>query len=135
MQADKLASSHSSESVDETALLVALRSGQPWAFETVVRVFGGRLLAVARRFTRNEDDARDVVQSAYLSAFQGLKTFEGGCQFSTWLHRIVINAALMRLRSQRRKPEESIEDLLPTFQDDGHHVEQFSDWTTPADTL
>ena len=44
-----------------------------------------------------------------------------------------MNTALMRLRSQRRKPEESIEDLLPAFQSDGHHVEQFSDWSTPAD--
>ena len=135
MQAQHLASSNSLESLDEAALLVGLRSGQPWAFEKMVRVFGGRLLAVARRFTRNEDDARDVLQSAYLSAFQGLQHFEGGSQLSTWLHRIVINTALMRLRSQRRKPEESIEDLLPTFQADGHHIEQFSDWTTPADTL
>jgi RNA polymerase sigma-70 factor (ECF subfamily) len=134
MQADQLGSSHP-DLLDQAALLVALRNGEPWAFETLVRVFGGRLLAVARRFTRNEDDARDVLQSAYLSAFQGLEHFEGGSQLSTWLHRIVINTALMRLRSQRRKPEESIEGLLPTFQDDGHHVEQFSDWTTPADAL
>jgi RNA polymerase sigma-70 factor (ECF subfamily) len=61
--------------------------------------------------------------------------FEGDAQLCTWLHRIVVNTALMRLRSQKRKPEESIEDLLPTFQSDGHHVEQFSDWTIPADEL
>src|SRR5438093_9818791 len=119
--------------VDEKALLAALRVGHEWAFETMVRVFGGRLLAVARRFTRNDEDARDVVQSAYLSAFRGLNEFEGSCQLSTWLHRIVVNTALMRLRVQRRKPEESIDALLPAFQDDGHHVEQFSDWCTPAD--
>ena len=41
----------------------------------------------------------------------------------------------MKLRSRRRKPESSIDDLLPAFQDDGHHVEQFSDWSTPADEL
>jgi RNA polymerase sigma-70 factor (ECF subfamily) len=85
--------------------------------------------------TRNEDEARDVLQSAYLSAFRGLRTFEGACQLSTWLHHIVVNAALMRMRSRRRKPEESIEDLLPSFLEDGHHVEQFSDWATPADRL
>jgi RNA polymerase sigma-70 factor (ECF subfamily) len=62
----------------------------------------GRLLAVARRFTRNEDDAQDVLQSAYLSAFRALKDFEGTCQLSTWLHRIVVNTALMKLRSRRR---------------------------------
>src|SRR5438128_1593244 len=121
--------------VDEKALLEALRAGHEWAFETMVRLYGGRLLAVARRFTRNDEDARDVVQSAYLSAFLALSEFEGACQLSTWLHRIVVNTALMRLRSQRRKPEESIEVLLPAFQDDGHHVEQFSEWCAPADQL
>ena len=123
------------EVVDEKALLAALQAGHEWAFETMVRVFGGRLLAVARRFTRNEEDARDVVQSAYLSAFRALNDFEGASQLSTWLHRIVVNTALMKLRSQRRKPEGSIEVLLPAFQEDGHHVEQFSEWAAPADQL
>src|SRR5262249_50438323 len=91
--------------VDEKALLAALRAGHDWAFETMVRMFGGRLFAVARRFTHNDEDARDVVQSAYLNAFRGLNQFEGSCQLSTWLHRIVVNAALMQLRSRRRKPE------------------------------
>jgi len=123
------------EVLDEAALLDGLRRGDNEAFETLVRTYGGRLLAVARRLVRNEEDARDVVQSAYLSAFRAVGNFEGGCQVSTWLHRIVVNAALMKLRTQRRKPEESIETLLPAFQEDGHHVEQFSDWTTPADEL
>jgi RNA polymerase sigma-70 factor, ECF subfamily len=123
------------EVIDEKALLEALRSGDETAFETMVRLYGGRLLAVARRLTHNDEDARDVVQSAYLSAFRALNNFEGACQLSTWLHRIVVNTALMRLRSRRRKPEESIDVLLPTFQDDGHHVEQFSDWCAPADQL
>ncbi len=63
--------------LDEHALLVALRAGHEWAFETMVRTFGGRLLAVARRFTRNEEDAQDIVQSAYLNAFRALGQFEG----------------------------------------------------------
>lgn len=122
-------------SVGEAELVAALRAGEEWAFETMVRMFGGRLLAVARRFTRNEEDARDVVQSAYLYAFRGLSGFQAGAQLSTWLHRIVVNTALMKLRTARRKPEESIEALLPAFQDDGHHVERFSDWSAPADRL
>jgi RNA polymerase sigma-70 factor, ECF subfamily len=121
--------------VTEADLLAALRRGEEWAFETMVRLFGGRLLAVARRFVKNEEDARDVVQSSYLSAFRSLADFEGSAQLSTWLHRIVVNTALMKLRSSRRKPEESIEALLPAFQEDGHHVEQFSDWSAPADRL
>lgn len=121
--------------VNEAALLDALRRREEWAFEMLVRTYGGRLLAVARRYTHNDEEARDVVQSAYLNAFRALDHFEGTAQLSTWLHRITANTALMRLRTRRRKPEESIEALLPTFQDDGHHVEQFADWCAPADVL
>jgi RNA polymerase sigma-70 factor (ECF subfamily) len=123
------------EGLDEHALLIALRGGHEWAFEAMVRTFGGRLLSVARRFARNEEDAQDIVQSAYLNAFRALGQFEGTSQLSTWLHRIVVNTALMKLRSKRRKPEESIDALLPSFLEDGHHVEQFSDWSAPADRL
>jgi len=120
---------------DEPALIAALRRGEEWAFEAMVRIYGGRLLAVARRICGNEEDARDALQSAYLSAFRGVQRFEGTCQLSTWLHRIVVNMALMRLRTRRRKPEEQMETLLPAFQEDGHHVEQFSEWAMPADRL
>ena len=89
----------------EAGLVVRLRAGDPLAFEELVRTFGGRLLAIARRFVRDEQDAQDIVQSAYLSAFRALGQFEGTCKLSTWLHRIVVNAALMKLRSRRRKPE------------------------------
>jgi RNA polymerase sigma-70 factor, ECF subfamily len=121
--------------VDDVCLVEALRRGEEWAFEAMVRAYGGRLLAVACRICGNDEDARDVLQSAYLSAFRSLAGFEGTCQLSTWLHRIVVNTALMRLRAKRRKPEDSIETLLPAFLEDGHHVEQFSEWTMPADQL
>ena len=121
--------------MDELTLVERLKQGDGDAFEELVRTYGGRLLAVARRYVRTEADAQDVVQSAYLSAFRAIGQFEASCQLTTWLHRIVVNVALMRLRSRRRRPEESIEELLPSFQDDGHHVEQFSDWGCRADEL
>jgi len=124
-----------SQVAEETTLVAALKRGDDWAFEAVVRVYGGRLLAVARRYVRNDEDAHDVLQTAYLCAFKAIATFEGSAQLGTWLHRIVVNTALMKLRSRRRRPEESIEDLLPSFVEDGHHVEQFAAWTTPADHL
>lgn len=123
------------DGLDEQTLLAGLRAGDDLAYEQMVRAYGGRMLAVAQRILRNDEDARDAVQSAYLSAFRSIDRFEGGCQLSTWLHRIVVNAALMKLRSGRRHPEESLEPLLPTYQDDGHHVEQFSRGDIPADVL
>jgi len=104
----------------EGDLLVRLRAGDAAAFETLVRSYSGPMLAVARRFLARREDAEDALQDAFLSAFRGIDRFEGGSRLSTWLHRIVVNAALMKLRTKRRKPETSIEDLLPTFQDDGH---------------
>jgi RNA polymerase sigma-70 factor, ECF subfamily len=121
--------------IDEATLLARLRAGDEAAFELLVRTYGGRMLSVARGMLRSEEDARDAVQSAYASAFAGLPSFQGTSQLGTWLHRIVVNAALMRLRRRRRKPEESIDALLPSFLDDGHHVERFSDWAAQADRL
>jgi RNA polymerase sigma-70 factor (ECF subfamily) len=130
-----IAQSTQNDVADDGRLLAGLQAGDQQAFEILVRIYGGRMLAVARRFVRNDEDAQDIVQSAYLSAFRSVGQFEGQSLIGTWLHRIVVNTALMKLRSRRRKPETSIDDLLPAFQEDGHHVEQFSDWYAPADEL
>jgi RNA polymerase sigma-70 factor (ECF subfamily) len=114
--------------VDERALIARLRAGENAAFEQLIRAYGGRLLAVARRFLPVEEDARDAVQEAFTSAFRSIERFEGNARLSTWLHRIVVNAALMKLRTRRRKPEQSIEDLLPGFLEDGHLERPVSPW-------
>ncbi|MGH0033424.1 MAG: sigma-70 family RNA polymerase sigma factor [Myxococcota bacterium] len=114
--------------VDESELLARLRAGDDAAYEWLVRSYTGRMLAVARRFLRSEEDARDAVQEAFLNAFRAIDRFEGGSRLSTWLHRIVVNACLMRLRTRRRKPEESIEDLLPRYLDDGHFASPAGPW-------
>jgi len=122
-------------STDEAALVERLRAGDSQAFETVTREYGGRLLASARRFLRNEDDAQDAVQDAFLSAWKGIGSFSGDAKLSTWLHRIVVNAALMKLRRRRRKKEEPIEDLLPHFDAEGAWVSAPPGWDTPSDVL
>lgn len=117
----------------DAELLARLRAGDETAYEELVRNETRHLLAVARRLLRNEEDAQDAVQQAFLSAFRALPAFNGQSRLTTWLHRIVTNAALMKLRTRGRQPEDSIEDLLPRFREDGHHVEQFSEWALPAD--
>lgn len=118
---------------DESRLVERLRGGDDAAYEELVRTQGARMLAVARRFLRSEEDARDAVQDAFISAFRAMERFEGGSRLSTWLHRIVVNASLMKLRSRQRKPETSIEELLPRFLDDGHFAEPPAEWQRPAD--
>jgi RNA polymerase sigma-70 factor, ECF subfamily len=121
--------------LDEQALLQGLRAHRPEAFETLVRSYTPRLLAVGRRMLGSDEDARDVVQEAFMNAFRSMDRFEGNAKLSTWLHRIVVNAALMKLRTRRRKPEESLEPLLPAFRENGHHVDKFSQWDETADQM
>ena len=121
-------------SAADAELLARLRVGDETAYEQLVRAETRHLLAVARRLLRNEEDARDAVQQAFLSAFRALPNFTGQSRLTTWLHRIITNTALMKLRARRRHREESIEDLLPDFLADDHHREQFDDWALPADS-
>jgi RNA polymerase sigma-70 factor (ECF subfamily) len=120
-------------SAGESELLLRLRAGEDSAYEELVRTFSPRLLAVARRIVGNDEEARDVIQDAFLNAFRSLRNFHGDARLSTWLHRIVVNSALMKLRTRKRKPEESIEPLLPAFLADGHYAEKFSSWGEQAD--
>ena len=119
----------------DAALLARLRRGEDAAFEEMVRQNAARMLVVARRYLKAEDDAQDAVQDAFLSAFRAIDRFEGKSRLSTWLHRITVNSALMKLRSQRRKPEESIEDLLPGFLEDGHMSPTPAEWAPLSDDL
>jgi RNA polymerase sigma-70 factor (ECF subfamily) len=114
---------------DEAAYAAELRAGVAAAFERLVRENGGRMLAVARRMLRSEADAQDAVQEAFLSAFKALPRFAGDSKPSTWLHRILVNVCLMRIRRATRRPERSIESLLPTFKDDGHFTSRPTAWS------
>jgi RNA polymerase sigma-70 factor, ECF subfamily len=118
---------------DDMALLARLRASDEAAYEQLVRECGGRMLAVARRFLKSDEDARDAVQEAFFSAFRSLEQFDGGGRLATWLHRIVVNVCLMKLRSMKRKPEESIEAYLPAFTADGRIAESASEWPEAAD--
>jgi RNA polymerase sigma-70 factor, ECF subfamily len=136
-----LVEDHSSQSPkpngagNERQLLAQLRAGEEDAFELVVQRFGGRMLATARRFLNNECDAQDAVQEAFTSALRALDKFNGDALLSTWLHRIVVNAALVQLRSKRRRREQPIETLLPRFDQDGEWIDEQVTWTDAAETI
>jgi RNA polymerase sigma-70 factor (ECF subfamily) len=90
------------------------------------------MLAVARRFLRTEEDSADAVQDAFLSAFRSLDVFAGNSALGTWLHRIVVNVCLMRLRARSRSREIRIDDLLPNFDESGHHGRSVRPWEDHA---
>lgn len=118
---------------DEAQLADAMRRGDSGAFGTLIRANGPRMLSAARHILVNEEDAREAVHEAFISAFKSRQQFKGEARLSTWLHRIAVNSALMKLRSRKRRPEEPIEDLLPRFLPNGHHVQTYSAWQEPAD--
>ena len=121
-------------SQEEADLIDGLRRGDHRAFELMVRKFGGRMLATARRLLGSEDDARDALQEAFLCAFRSSAHFKGESALGTWLHRIVINSALMQLRYRKRHPEEQIDELLPDFDQNGDWLET-RDCSLPLDSV
>jgi RNA polymerase sigma-70 factor (ECF subfamily) len=86
---------------DEDGFLVAAKRGDSAAFETLCKQSASTVFHIARRMMRSKEDAEDVVQESFQMAFIHLKSFKGGSRFSTWLSRIAINAALMKLRRKR----------------------------------
>jgi RNA polymerase sigma-70 factor (ECF subfamily) len=122
-------------SSDEPSLVARLRAGDEAAFEQVVMAHTPRMLSVARRLMRNETDAQDAVQDAFLSAFKAIGAFAGGSSLSTWLHSIIVRACLMKLRSRRRHAETPIDDLLPQFTADGHRVHPGAAWSEPLENV
>jgi len=100
-------------------LVVAAREGDRVAFERLVRATSADTYTLALRLTANEEDARDVMQEAYLRAFRGLRKFRGDAQFTTWLYRITANCASTHLgRRARHQNDELVPDSDPEEQ---HH--------------
>jgi RNA polymerase sigma-70 factor (ECF subfamily) len=118
--------------INDHELVDRLRAGDPTAFEEAVHTFGGRLLAVAYRYLCSEDDCNDAVQDTFISAFHSLHQFAGKSSLSTWLHRILVNNCLMKLRTQSRRHEVSIDNLLPKFDDTGHHARAVKLWSADS---
>jgi RNA polymerase sigma-70 factor (ECF subfamily) len=98
--------------LDEDRLIRAGRRGDHQAVETLFRRYQRRLFQVAMRVLGNAADAEDVLQDAMLSAYRALARFEGRSQFSSWLTRIVINAALMRKRALKGRLTESLDATI-----------------------
>lgn len=95
---------------DLADLVAAARDGDRAAFDELVRATYAEAYTLAYRLTGNEEDARDVVQDAYLRAFKGLKRFRGDAQFTTWLYRITANCASTQLSKRARHRHDELDD-------------------------
>jgi RNA polymerase sigma-70 factor (ECF subfamily) len=99
---------------DEYALLAAAKCGDSAAFEILYKLSANTVFHLARRIMRNNEDAEDVAQESFQQAFIYLDRFNGDSRFSTWLSRIAINAALMKLRKKHRQRDVSVDEPAET---------------------
>ena len=113
-------------------LVEQLRAGEEPAFEALFGRYQGRVYRLALSITKNVEDAGEVVQDTFLSVYRKINTFDGRSAFSTWLYRIAVNTALMKVRA-RGPIQESIDEHLPQFTKDGQHVRMIPDWTQGAE--
>ena len=118
---------------DESVLVDAARNGDIGAFEQLVRRYDRNVFRSAQHITQNREDAEDVVQDAFLKAFRNLGQFQGQSKFYTWLVRIAVNEALMRLR--RRRPERmvSLDEDVKTEEDS--MPREVADWSPNPEQL
>ena len=98
-------------SPSDDELIARARAKDFAAFETLLGRYEDKVYRLAFRIVRNETDSKEILQETFVSIWRKLDTFKGDSQFGSWVYRIATNAALMRLRSQRRHPEVSTEEL------------------------
>src|SRR5919108_2448927 len=119
---------------DNSALIERLTSGDQEAFETIYNLYSPKLFKIAFKILGQAADAEDVIQEVFWTAYKKIKTFCGNAQLSTWLYRLTVNAALGKIRREKRSKETAYEEYLPKFQADGHHlVRPVVDWSDTLD--
>ena len=111
------------DAASDDGLVAALKAGDETAAETLVRRHAPWMLAVSRRISGDAALAEDCVQEALIRALRKINDFEERSSLKTWLHRIVVNDTLMKLRSRRTRNEAPIDELLPAFDENACRVE------------
>ena len=121
---------------DVGELVAAARDGDREAFEALVKATYADTYTLAYRLTGDEEDARDVVQEAYLRAFKGIRRFRGDAQFSTWMYRITANCASTQLgKRTRHRHDELVDDAPLADEDPAHDPQQRADASNLRDRL
>jgi len=123
----------SAPELDDTSLVARAQKGDTQAFDVLAQRYADRVHRLTFKVLRQEEDAEDALQEAFLSAYRNLGKFKGDSAFSTWLYRVAMNAALMRLR-KRREGMVSIEE--PRNRDESQVTLQLADWgRTPIEEM
>lgn len=118
----------------DVELLGALRRREVTAAERLVSTFGDRAYRLAIGITGNRQDAEEAVQDAFWNVIRKIDTFRGDAALGSWIYRIAANAAYQRRGGgARRRQEISLDEILPSFHEDGQHADWIIDWSTRID--
>jgi RNA polymerase sigma-70 factor (ECF subfamily) len=118
-----------------TELVEALKRKEATAFERLIAQHGAMLYRVALRLLGQREEAEDVLQEALLKVHQNIHAFDGRAALTTWLYRIVVNAALMHLRAKARLPGELPDTVGPWFTEEGNHAQEVAEWALPPEEM
>src|ERR1700739_1288425 len=110
----------------DVALVDRVRNGDISAYDELVKQYDRQVFRIAQHITQNREDAQDVVQDAFLKAYEKLDQFQGNSKFYTWLVRIAVNEALMRLRKRRTGKMVSIDEDVQT--EEGSVPRDLAEW-------
>jgi RNA polymerase sigma factor (sigma-70 family) len=114
----------------EVDLVAQLKGGDERALESIFNLYSAKLYGVAQRILSDTGEAEEVVQDVFWTAFRKAGAFQGNSQFSTWLYRLTVNAALGKIRRSKKNKETAYEEFMPKFEKDGHHsVRPVVDWS------
>ena len=102
---------------DEAALVAQSREGDTTAFGELVRRYEGKIFRLAQHVTQNREDAEDVLQETFMKAYEHLDQFQGNSKFYTWIVRIAVNQALMKLRRRKTDKSVSLDETIDTGED------------------
>ncbi|NKB68750.1 MAG: sigma-70 family RNA polymerase sigma factor [Candidatus Latescibacteria bacterium] len=119
----------SAQGPNEKELVDRIRSGDVEAFELLLDRHQERITRLVLSILKNPMDAEEVVQDVFLTVFEKIDRFREEASFSTWIHRIAVNAALMRRRKLKPGVDISLDDVLPAFDDQGQIAAQVHDWS------
>jgi RNA polymerase sigma-70 factor (ECF subfamily) len=107
----------SPEVLEEQGLIAQARAGDTAAFSRLITRYEGKIFRLAMNITQNREDAEDVLQEAFIKAYQHLDQFQGNSRFYTWAVRIAVNQALMKLRKRRNDRSVSLDEQIDTGED------------------
>ncbi|HEX3878749.1 MAG TPA: sigma-70 family RNA polymerase sigma factor [Bryobacteraceae bacterium] len=107
----------SQPTLDEAALVEQSRQGDTEAYGQLVRRYQNKIFRLAQHITQNREDAEDVLQETFLKAYEHLDQFQGNSKFYTWVVRIAVNQALMKLRRRKNDKSVSLDETIDTGED------------------